>query len=78
MCDLVRSGPLKLVKRDLVDQLERACLEEALCRSHSNIAAAARASCKPRRAFFELKRKQGRGPARSAFSEYSGLFAFQP
>ena len=59
MCDLARSGPLKQVKRDLVDRLERAYLEEALRCSHGNIAAAARASCKQRRAFFELMRKHG-------------------
>jgi DNA-binding NtrC family response regulator len=57
--DLARSGPLKQVKRELVDQLERIYLEEALRRSGGNIAAAARASCKQRRAFFELMRKHG-------------------
>jgi two-component system response regulator GlrR len=59
MLELARSGPLKQVKRDLVDQLERTYLEDALCRSGGNIAAAARASCKHRRAFFELMRKHG-------------------
>jgi DNA-binding NtrC family response regulator len=59
ICDLVRSGPLKCVKRDLVDQLERAYLLDALRRSHGNIAEAARASGKQRRAFFELMRKHG-------------------
>ena len=59
MIDLVRSGPLKQVKRELVGQLERTYLEEALRCSHGNIAAAARASCKQRRAFFELMRKHG-------------------
>ena len=57
--NLARSGPLKQVKRELVDQLERIYLEEALRRSGGNIAAAARASCKQRRAFFELMRKHG-------------------
>jgi DNA-binding NtrC family response regulator len=59
ICDLVRSGPLKCVKRELVDQLERAYLSDALRRSHGNIAEAARASGKQRRAFFELMRKHG-------------------
>jgi DNA-binding NtrC family response regulator len=54
---LVRSGPLKNVKRELVNQFERAYLENALRQSAGNIAAAARASGKPRRAFFELMRK---------------------
>jgi hypothetical protein len=39
--------------------LERTYLEHALRRSGGNIAAAARASCKHRRAFFELMRKHG-------------------
>lgn len=56
---LVDSGPLKTVKRDLVVQFERAYLENALRRSGGNIAAAARASGKPRRVFFELMRKHG-------------------
>ncbi len=55
----MRPGPLKLVKREMVDQLERTYLHEALCRSGGNIAAAARASGKHRRAFFELMRKHG-------------------
>jgi DNA-binding NtrC family response regulator len=59
IAELARSGPLKQVKQELVEQLERTYLEEALRRSHGNIAAAARASCKPRRAFFELMRKYG-------------------
>jgi DNA-binding NtrC family response regulator len=59
MVELARSGPLKQVKRELIDQLERTYLEDALCRSGGNIAAAARASCKHRRAFFELMRKHG-------------------
>jgi DNA-binding NtrC family response regulator len=56
---LVGSGPFKEVKRDLVVQFERAYLENALRRSGGNIAAAARASGKPRRVFFELMRKHG-------------------
>jgi two-component system, NtrC family, response regulator GlrR len=56
---LVESGPLKVVKHDLVVQFERAYLENALRRSGGNIAAAARASGKPRRVFFELMRKHG-------------------
>jgi DNA-binding NtrC family response regulator len=61
---LVESGPLKTVKRDLVVQFERAYLESALRRSGGNIAAAARASGKPRRVFFELMRKHGVGGSR--------------
>jgi two-component system, NtrC family, response regulator GlrR len=56
---LVDAGPLKTVKRDLVTQFERAYLEHALQRYGGNITAAARASGKPRRAFFELMRKHG-------------------
>jgi len=56
---LVESGPLKAVKRELVVRFERAYLETALRRSGGNIAAAARASGKPRRVFFELMRKHG-------------------
>ena len=56
---LVEAGPLKSLKRDLVDQFERRYLECALRRSGGNIAAAARASGTPRRAFFELMRKRG-------------------
>ena len=56
---LVESGPLKAVKQELVVQFERAYLETALRRSGGNIAAAARASGKPRRVFFELMRKHG-------------------
>ena len=58
---LVESGSFKAVKRDLVVQFERAYLENALRRSGGNIAAAARASGKPRRVFFELMRKHGVG-----------------
>lgn len=46
-------------KRDLVTMFERGYLEEALRRSGGNIAEAARASGKARRAFFELMRKHG-------------------
>ncbi|MEA2860006.1 MAG: hypothetical protein QOC72_2045, partial [Methylobacteriaceae bacterium] len=63
---LVDSGPLKTVKRDLVVQFERAYLENALRRSGGNIAAAARASGKPRRVFFELMRKHGVGSGRES------------
>jgi DNA-binding NtrC family response regulator len=52
-------GPLKAMKRELICEFERAYLESALRRSGGNIAAAARASGKPRRAFFELMRKRG-------------------
>jgi two-component system, NtrC family, response regulator GlrR len=56
---LLEGGPLKALKRDLVSEFERKYLECALRRSGGNIAAAARASGKPRRAFFELMRKRG-------------------
>jgi hypothetical protein len=56
---LLEGGPLKALKRDLVSEFERKYLESALRRSGGNIAAAARASGKPRRAFFELMRKRG-------------------
>jgi DNA-binding NtrC family response regulator len=46
-------------KRDLVTMFEREYLEEALRCSGGNIAEAARASGKARRAFFELMRKHG-------------------
>lgn len=46
-------------KRELVDFFEKAYLEDALRRSKGNIAEAARASGKARRAFFELMRKHG-------------------
>jgi DNA-binding NtrC family response regulator len=46
-------------KRDLVNLFEREYLEEALRKSNGNIAEAARASGKARRAFFELMRKHG-------------------
>jgi DNA-binding NtrC family response regulator len=66
---LVGSGPMKEVKRDLVVQFERAYLENALRRSGGNIAAAARASGKPRRVFFELMRKHGVNERRQANTE---------
>jgi DNA-binding NtrC family response regulator len=53
------AGSLKALKRDVVTRLERNYLESALRRSGGNIAAAARASGTPRRAFFELMRKRG-------------------
>jgi two-component system, NtrC family, response regulator GlrR len=53
------AGPLKALKRELIDGLERTYLDNALQRSGGNIAAAAQASGKPRRAFFELMRKHG-------------------
>jgi DNA-binding NtrC family response regulator len=62
---LVGSGPFKEVKSDLVVQFERAYLENTLRRSGGNIAAAARASGKPRRVFFELMRKHGVGGERT-------------
>ena len=44
-------------KRELVNRFERLYLEDALRRSNGNIARAARASGKQRRAFFQLMRK---------------------
>lgn len=44
-------------KRELVNRFERLYLEDALRKSNGNIARAARASGKPRRAFFALMRK---------------------
>lgn len=46
-------------KRDLVNLFEKEYLEDALRKSGGNIAEAARASGKARRAFFELMRKHG-------------------
>jgi DNA-binding NtrC family response regulator len=46
-------------KQELVSLFERDYLEDALRRSDGNIAEAARASGKARRAFFELMRKHG-------------------
>jgi DNA-binding NtrC family response regulator len=46
-------------KKEVLDLFEREYLEEALRRSNGNIAEAARASGKARRAFFELMRKHG-------------------
>jgi DNA-binding NtrC family response regulator len=56
---LAETVPLRALKRELVSEFERTYLESALRRSGGNIAAAARASGKPRRAFFELMRKRG-------------------
>ncbi|CAB3778796.1 Transcriptional regulatory protein QseF [Paraburkholderia ultramafica] len=56
---LVESGDLKTVKREVICLFERVYLESALRRCDGNIAAAARASGKARRAFFELMRKHG-------------------
>ncbi len=64
----VSERPLKEVKREVVSRLERAYLLDALRLSHGNIAQAARASGKPRRAFWELMRKYGIKPA-ELFSE---------
>jgi len=61
---LVESGPFNEVKRDMVVQFERAYVQNALRRSGGNISAAARASGKARRAFFELMRKHGVGAKR--------------
>ncbi len=52
-------GSFQEAKRKVVDSFERRYLEDALTRNHGNIAAAARASGKHRRAFFELMRRHG-------------------
>ena len=59
----VLERPLKEVKRELVSKLEREYLQEALRQNNGNIARAARASGKPRRAFFQLMKKYGIKPA---------------
>ena len=51
--------PLRDAKRSLVGDFERNYVIEALRASSGNIARAARASGKPRRAFFELMRRYG-------------------
>jgi DNA-binding NtrC family response regulator len=53
------SASFQKSKRELVNLFEREYLEEALRKSKGNIAEAARASGKARRAFFELMRKHG-------------------
>ena len=53
-------GPsFQATKRELVNMFEKEYLEDALRKSGGNIAEAARASGKARRAFFELMRKHG-------------------
>jgi DNA-binding NtrC family response regulator len=59
----VSERPLKEAKRELVSRFEREYLQEVLRQNNGNIAHAARASGKPRRAFFELMRKYGIRPA---------------
>jgi two-component system, NtrC family, response regulator GlrR len=53
------SASFQKSKRELVNLFERGYLEDALRKSNGNIAEAARASGKARRAFFELMRKHG-------------------
>lgn len=76
----VTTRPLKEAKRDLVSRFEREYLEEVLRRSNGNIAQAARASGKPRRAFFELMRKYGIKPAdlfaQTTVQEEDGLLEY--
>ncbi|MFL6656754.1 MAG: sigma-54 interaction domain-containing protein [Massilia sp.] len=55
----VTDGPFQQLKNQLVREFECAYLADALRRSNGNIAQAAAASNKPRRAFFELMRKHG-------------------
>lgn len=55
----VTDGPFQVLKDQLVREFECAYLVDALRRSNGNIAHAAAASSKPRRAFFELMRKHG-------------------
>jgi DNA-binding NtrC family response regulator len=54
-----RNGTFHQAKSSLVADFERRFLESALEESDGNIARAARAAGKPRRAFFELMRKHG-------------------
>ncbi len=51
--------PFQEAKRQVVEAFEKRYLEDALRRANGNIAAAARASGKHRRAFFELMRRRG-------------------
>jgi DNA-binding NtrC family response regulator len=51
--------PLKLAKEQLIGEFEKLYLDRALERARGNVSAAARASGKNRRAFFELLRKYG-------------------
>jgi DNA-binding NtrC family response regulator len=71
---LAGTGPLKALKREFVSQFERNYLESALRRTGGNIAAAARESGTPRRAFFELMRKRGvtANPANAAPNSSDG------
>jgi DNA-binding NtrC family response regulator len=55
----ISDASFQSAKRELVDMFEKEYLEGALRRSRGNIAEAARASGKARRAFFELMRKHG-------------------
>jgi DNA-binding NtrC family response regulator len=72
---LAKAGPLRALKRELVSEFERTYLESALRCSGGNIAAAARASGKPRRAFFELMRKRGVTATSSSGMETSDAVA---
>ena len=56
--------PLREAKARLIAEFERLYLDQALERSAGNVSAAARASGKHRRAFFELMRKYGMDAAR--------------
>ncbi|HWO21080.1 MAG TPA: sigma-54 dependent transcriptional regulator [Kofleriaceae bacterium] len=53
------SGSFKQAKTSLIAEFERKYLEDKLAATGGNIAKAARAAGKPRRAFFELMRKYG-------------------
>ena len=55
--------PFREAKREIVNRFERTYLEDALRKTNGNIARAARASSKSRRAFFELMKKHGINPA---------------
>ena len=52
-------GDFQAAKNALVREFERKYIEQALDQARGNIAQAARAAGKPRRAFFELMRKHG-------------------
>jgi DNA-binding NtrC family response regulator len=58
-------APFHEAKRQVIELFERRYLSDALSRNKGNIAAAARASGKHRRAFFELMRRHGLSGGRS-------------
>ncbi len=57
--DSITDEPLQQAKQKVVDNFERYYVDRALADARGNVSAAARASGKHRRAFFELMRKHG-------------------